>query len=119
MVRMLYCVMREDSVSLKDFRNYFDGEHQKLISEAAQILNATGFQQSLTLMIDQNFAFMVERGTGMPYDGVIELWWNNPGDLEKIMATEEVQAKAEDLFRQANRYIDMSRSKLFFTEQPK
>ncbi len=77
MVRMVYCAMRKEAVSLREFRGYFDGEHKELVCDLARALQAVDFRQSLTLMIEENFAVMVERGTGMPYDGVIELWWDN------------------------------------------
>lgn len=119
MIRMLYCIMRRDGIPLKDFRAYFEGEHRDLACEAARHLNATEFTQSLTLMVERNFTFMVRRGTEMPYDGVIELWWENAAELERMLDSEETQIWAEDLFRQADTYIDFSRSRIFFTEQPK
>ncbi len=118
MVRMVYCAMRKEAVSLREFRGYFDGEHKELVCDLARALQAVDFRQSLTLMIEENFAVMVERGTGMPYDGVIELWWDNSADLEQAMSTEEAQLKAENLFRQADQFIDFAKSRIFFTEQP-
>ncbi len=119
MVRMMYCIMRRDDVSLQDFRNYFEGEHRDLICQAAKELNASDFTQSLTLMVERNFTVMVRRGTEMPYDAVIEMWWENAAELDKTMETEEAQEKAGTFFSQASEYIDLSKSRMFFTEQPK
>lgn len=119
MVRMIYCVMRRDEIPLNEFRDFFEGEHRELFHEAAEKLNAIDFKQSLTLMIERNFTVMVRRGTEMPYDGVIELWWKNAAELEKKMETEESQNWAEMLFKKSERYIDLSKSRMFFTEQPK
>lgn len=119
MVRMIYCIMRRDDVSLRDFRNYFEGEHRELICQAAKELKAIDFTQSLTLMVERNFTVMVRRGTEMPYDGVIEMWWENAAELEKVSETEESQKRAEDFFSQASKFIDLSKSRMFFTEEPK
>ena len=119
MVRMMYCIMRRDDVSLQDFRKYFEGEHRDLICQAAKELNAKEFTQSLTLMVERNFTVMVRRGTEMPYDAVIEMWWENASELDKVMETEEAQERAGAFFEQAGAYIDFSRSRMFFNEQPK
>ena len=119
MVRMIYCVMRREGVTLQDFRDYFNGEHKDLVCEVARELKATEFKQSLTLMVERNFTVMVRRGTEMPYDGVIELWWDNAAELEETMKSEEAQTKAEIFFSQSSPYIDLTRSQIFFTEQPK
>ena len=119
MVRMIYCVMRRDDVSLQDFRKYFEGEHRDLVCQAAEELKATQFTQSLTLMVERNFMVMVRRGTEMPYDAVIEMWWDNATDLDTILETDEAQKKAEEFFGQASKYIDLTKSRMFFTEQPK
>ena len=119
MVRMVYCVTRLEGVSLQDFRNYFDGEHKNLICQAAKELNAIEFKQSLTLLVERNFKLMVRRGTERPYDAVIELAWENAAEIEKIFETEEAQQRAERFFSQASEFIDLSKSRIFFTEQPR
>ena len=119
MVRMIYCIMRKEGVSMQDFRDFFNGEHQEAVCTIAKDLKCKEFKQSLTLMVERNFTLMVRRGTEMPYDGVIELWWDNAADLEEVMETEEIQQKAEDFFVRSSHYIDMSKSRAFFTEQPK
>lgn len=119
MIRMIYCVMRKEGVSLQDFRDYFDGEHQEQVCKVAKELKAVDFKQSLTLMVERNFTVMVRRGTEMPYDGVIEMWWDNAVELEKTMETDEAQSKAESFFARENQYFDLSHSRIFFTEQPK
>jgi hypothetical protein len=111
--------MRREDVSLQDFRNYFEGKHRELTCQAAEELNATEFTQSLTLMVERNFMVMVRRGTEMPYDGVIEMWWENAADFDKVAETEEAQKKADAFFSQASEFFDLSKSRMFFTEQPK
>ena len=119
MVRMIYCVMRKEGVSLQDFRNYFDGEHKELVCELAKELKATEFSQSLTLMVERNFTMMIRRGTEMPYDGVIEMWWDNATGFEKISENAETQRKTDNFFNQASQYVDLTKSRMCFTEQPK
>jgi hypothetical protein len=70
-------------------------------------------------MVERNFTVMVRRGTEMPYDGVIEMWWDNAAELEKTMETNDAQNRAEDFFNQSNEYTDLKRSRIFFTEQLK
>jgi hypothetical protein len=119
MIRMIYCVMRREGVSLQDFRNYFDAEHKEMVCELARELNATDFNQSLTLMVERNFTMMVRRGTEMPYDGVIEIWWNNASEFDKITVAEGIQSKVDSVFNKASQYVDLTKSRIFFTEQPK
>lgn len=119
MIRMIYLVTRREGVSIQTFRNYFEGEHKELICQAAKDLNAIEFKQSLTLLVDRNFTLMVRRGTDRPYDGVIELAWENAAEIEKVFETDEAQKRVEGFFSQASEYIDLSKSKMFFTEQPR
>jgi len=119
MVRMVFCVMRREEVSLQHFRNFFNGEHQEMICQIAKDLGAVKFSQCLTLMVERNFMVMVQRGTEMPYDGVIELWWNNAAEFDKIMESASAKEKTERFFQRASQFIDLSKSRIFFTEQPR
>lgn len=118
MVRMIYCVMSREDISLQDFREFFNGDHKLLMSVAARELGAVDYKQSLTLQVDRNFTIMYRRGTELPYDGIIEMWWENAAKLEGIMESEEILIQAEEIFSEASQYIDLSRSRIFFTEQP-
>ena len=119
MVRMIYCIMRREDVSLRNFRTFFNGEHKELVCQAAKHLKSVKFSQCLTLMVERNFLVMVRRGTEMPYDAVVELWWENAAEFDRIMETDAALKKTEELFTKSGRYIDFSKSRIFFTEQPR
>lgn len=114
MVRMVYCVMRKEGVSLKIFREYFVTTHRDRICAIAKQLNAKKISQSLSLMVEEGFLLMARRGTAAPYDGMNEIWWDNSRDFAENVDTVQV----EQFFEEEGAYIDLQQSRIFFTEQP-
>lgn len=118
MVRMVYCVMRKEGVSVKDFREYFVTTHRDKICAAARQLKARKFGQSLALMVEEGFLLMARRGTAPPYDGINELWWDSARDFSENVSTVEVEQVLSQFFSDEEAFIDLHQSRLFFTEQP-
>ena len=118
MVRMIYCVMRKEGVSVKDFRDYFVSTHKDKICAVARQLKAKKFSQSLALMVEEGFMLMARRGTASPYDGINEIWWDSSRDFSKNISAAEIDQVLEQFFSGEEAFIDLHRSRLFFTEQP-
>ena len=118
MVRMVYCVMRKEGVSLKDFREYFTTTHRDEVCTIARKLKAKKTSQSLSLMVEEGFTLMARRGTAAPYDGVNEIWWDNAQDFYQNIETGEFQQFADQFFSDEEEFIDLHKSRIFFTEQP-
>lgn len=118
MVRMIYCVMRKEGVSVKNFRDYFVSTHRDKICAVARQLKAKKFSQSLALMVEEGFMLMARRGTASPYDGINEIWWDSARDFSKQVKMNELEQILEQFFAGEEEFIDLHRSRLFFTEQP-
>ena len=118
MVRMIYCVMRKEGVSVKAFRDYFVSTHKDKICAVARQLKAKKFSQSLALMVEEGFMLMARRGTAPPYDGINEIWWDSARDFSKQVNAIEIEQVLEQFFSGEEEFIDLHRSRLFFTEHP-
>lgn len=118
MVRMIYCVMRKDGVSVKAFREYFVSAHKDKICAVAKRLKAKKFSQSLALMVEEGFLLMARRGTAAPYDGINEIWWDSARDFSDNVNAAEIESILEQFFAGEEQFIDLHQSRIFFTEQP-
>jgi hypothetical protein len=59
---------------------------------------------------------MEREGTGKPYDGIIEVWWDSAKELIAINESPEAEVLKDKISEYEDQFIDQSLSKIFFTE---
>ncbi|HEB91793.1 MAG TPA: hypothetical protein ENI85_19615 [Deltaproteobacteria bacterium] len=116
MIRLCYYLRRKPEVSLEDFQDQWLRSHAPLVARHASALRIRRYIQSHTRPEDPvGQALQQTYGVGgEPYDGVAELWWKSPRDLEEATKTPEGQAAARELVEDERRILDFSRSALWF-----
>lgn len=117
MIRLVYCVSRREDASVEDFRRFWGDAHfSDLYNEYSRVFKTTGIKRNLVLKVPMNAIIMDRQGMRKPYDGVIEIWWDSAKELVAANDTPEAVELRRKIAEYEDRFIDKSRSTLFFTE---
>ena len=117
MIRFINCVKKRKDISTEDFRNFWQNDQfDNLVREMANSTNAIRYVKNLTLTVDANVRIMEDRGSGEPFDGVIEYWWSNARDFMDLYETDEFKEVAGRMLAYQRDFIDIEKSSAFFTE---
>lgn len=118
MLKFVYCVRRRPDVAPEAFRKYWLEHHGQLVRQYAQALQAKRYVQSHTLDDPLlNAAAQQPRGTKQAYDGITEVWWENPESLAKALSTPEGQNANRILAEDEGRFCDLPNCSVFFTQE--
>ena len=117
MVKLVFVIRRREELPPEEFHRYWLEEHGPLARGLLESLGARRYVQAHTLGADLNAALAASRGTGEPYDGLAEVWWDSVDDLATAAASEEGQRVNQTLTEDEARFIDFERSSFFLTEE--
>lgn len=117
MIRLVRCLKRRSDVTAEAFRRFWnDAEYLELSEQICNATKAVRITRNLTLQVELNRALMEFHDQDEPYDGVVEIWWQNAQVLTAAIAEQD----ASDIQLRYNAfeddYIDRSASSFFFTE---
>jgi hypothetical protein len=116
MVRLICCISRRSDISIEKFRDFWNSrEYKELFNIVAQASQIKKYSHQLTLQIQINKELMEYHNTKEPFDGIIELWWENAQIFESLDSdkTSEIRKKLSEF---EDQFIDRSASRFFFTE---
>lgn len=116
MIRLNYFLRRLPSLSLEEFQEYWLEKHAGILVKHASALRVRRYVQAHTLPDDPLGKTMQEiYGTsGEPYDGVCQMWWKSQQDLAEAKETPAAQEGSEELLEDERRFVDFSRSSLWY-----
>ena len=118
MIKMVYCITKRKDVKSEDFYRYWLEEHGPLVKSVAKDLNAVRYVQSHTILPSINQLLMESRDKLQePYDGITEVWWNSPEELQEALQSPEGQEAAARLQEDEARFADFSRCRVFMTQE--
>jgi len=116
MIRFIHCMKRRPEITIAEFREYWNSqEFIDLTNQMADIVGPVSMIKNLTFNIEVNNELMQERGAEEPYDGILELWFENASDLQSLN-TGEAEALRAEMARFQEKFVDFLASKRFFTE---
>jgi uncharacterized protein (TIGR02118 family) len=114
MIKLTFCLHRLPSLSREAFQEYWFDKHAPLVAKHRDALRIQRYVQLHSITADLNEAIRASRGAPEMYDGVAQLWWNNMDDVVTAMSSPEGQAAGLALLEDERKFIDLSRSPLFF-----
>jgi len=117
MIKLTFCMHRQAHLSREEFQAYWRDKHGPLVQQHATALGVCRYVQVHTLSDSLNDAMRSARGTGDPYDGVAELWWDDRATLDRAFSTPEGRAASKALMEDEARFIDASRSSVWVGEE--
>lgn len=117
MIKLVYCLRRQAHLSREQFQRYWWETHGPLVREHAAALAIRRYVQVHTLDGPITEALRAGRGTGEPFDGVAELWWESAEDLAAASASPAGQRAIHALLEDERRFIDFARSVVWVGEE--
>jgi len=117
MIRFINCVRRREDISVDEFRRYWNSpEFEQLFERLFKIVQPRGFAKNLTLQVSANERIQQERGSGEPFDGTLEFWWDNAAELLEKYDSPQAQEIRQEMLDYQKQFIDIQRCHAFFTE---
>lgn len=117
MIRFINCIKRRPEMSIEQFRQYWNSnEFVDLINQVVEITGAMRFRKSATLVIEANLQVQQRRGSGEPFDGVLEYWWDKASHLNELFGKPEAKLVMQKMLDYQTQFIDMPHTVAFFTE---
>ena len=114
MIRFIYVLRRLPGMSLEEFQQYWREKHGPLVAGHSSHMGVSRYVQVHTLDDPANQAMRESRGLVEPFDGVAELWWDDAEKAATASATPEGQEAAAELLEDEKKFIDFSRSSIWF-----
>ena len=116
MVKLVFCVRRRPDLDFESFQKRWLEVHGPLVRRLReQLPMMKRYVQSHLIPGDATDAVRAPRGTGEPFDGITEVWFD---DLASIGASgKEAAAAVRQLIEDEAEFIDLAGSVVFLTEE--
>lgn len=119
MLKLVMCVKRLPELTREAFDDHWRDRHAPLVLKHAAVL---GIRKYIQTMPSPNRAAQdaLQKGRGsdpVDFDGCAELWWD---DLDAHLAarqTEQGRQALKELVEDERRFLDLSRSQLWYGEE--
>ena len=117
MIKLVYCLRKRTDVPADEFYTYWRQKHGPLVRSFAEALRARRYVQSHTIDSELNQQLTEGRGMAPAYDGITEVWWDNLEELRAGLGSEAGATAGRALMEDEARFIDVSQSRIFLTEE--
>ena len=112
MIKITFCLTRKSGMTREAFQDYWFNKHAPLVKSVREPLHIARYVQLHAVRIARSGS--LEAAPAI-YDGVAQLWWNSLDDL--MTDTPEAQAAGIALLQDEAKFIDFSKSPLWFGEE--
>lgn len=117
MIKLTFALVRLPSLSREDFQAYWHGTHGPLVTSVREVLGIQRYVQMHSLPDQFSEPVRASRDAPAPYDGVAQLWYESLEALGELMTKPEAQAAARLLLEDERKFIDHSRSPLWWGQE--
>ena len=117
MIKLTFCLTRLPTLSREAFQDYWFNVHAPLVASVAETLMIRRYVQMHSLPAAANAPVRASRDAPPEYDGVAELWYDSLDALIANGQRPEVRAAAALLLEDERRFIDLSKSPLWWGEE--
>jgi len=106
MIKVVFCLRRRADLSPEEFQRYWREVHGPLVRQHQAALRIEKYVQIHTDRGPLTQRLGAFRGSGAPFDGVAEIWYESREALEAIGRTAEGRAASRELLEDERRFID-------------
>jgi uncharacterized protein (TIGR02118 family) len=118
MIKLVFCVTKRADMPQAEFHDYWLNQHGPLVRSRAADLNIKRYVQSHVTLPDVGQGIASARGMKKQgFDGIAELWWEDPDSLQAALGTDAGQAASALLAEDELNFIDMEKSTIFLSEE--
>lgn len=119
MLKLIMCVKRLPELTREDFDDHWHNRHASLIRRHAAILGIRKYIQNTPLANPiAQCALQQGRGTEpVGFDGCAEVWWDNLATHLAARKTADGRQALQELIEDERRFVDLSRSQLWYCEE--
>lgn len=117
MIKLTFCLVRLPHLSREAFQRYWFETHGPLVASVAETLQIRRYVQLHSLGPEASAPLRASREGPEDYDGVAELWFDSLEALAANGQRPEARAAAALLLEDERRFIDLSRSPLWWGEE--
>lgn len=116
-VKCTYLLARRAGLTAEACHQTWLRDHGPLVASFARDLHMARYIQSHTIAPEVNKGFVAGRGLAEPLDGITEVWMRSMTDGDAGGATETGRRAGPALVEDERRFVDMGRSRCFFTRE--
>jgi hypothetical protein len=116
MIKLVFCLRKRADLSVIEFRKRWQ-DHQIFTRALAKAMRAIRITHSLTLVIEENEEMQLTRGTAEPFDGLIEVWWEDSSAINASLQDKQIHEMLMRTRADQNNLMDRSRSMVFFASE--
>ena len=117
MIKLTFCLHRLPGLTRAEFQRYWFEAHAPLVARHRATLRMRRYVQVHSATANMNDVIRAARNAPEMYDGVAELWWDSFEELRAGSQSPEGQAAGLALLEDERKFIDLTRSPLFFGEE--
>jgi uncharacterized protein (TIGR02118 family) len=116
MIKLVFCCRRRPELTREEFQRYWLDEHGPLVRSLREALpQMRRYVPSHTVGDAVNDGIRASRGSGEPYDGITEVWFD---DLASMGSSAEAGVAAgRRLLEDESTFLDFPRCSVFVTEE--
>ncbi|MEW1737895.1 EthD domain-containing protein [Nocardia beijingensis] len=116
-IKMVGALWRRPDLTPAQFYDYWLNHHGPYATEQIKILGGYRYVQTHTLDSPINSALAAMHGTGLPYDGLVEVWFPSVQALITAMATPQGVLANQKLVDDEKNFMDAARCSLFLATE--
>jgi len=117
MIKLTFCLVRLPHLSRDEFQRYWFNNHAPLVASVKDTLRIRRYVQLHSLPAEASAGIRASRQGPADYDGVAELWFDSLDAVAANGARPEAQTAAALLLADERRFIDLSKSPLWWGEE--
>ncbi len=91
MIKLFYCLSKRPDVTAEFFHKYWLEKHGPLVRSFAGATRVKKYIQNHTIQPEINEAMRKTRGLPPPYDGIVEVWYENLEVLKESLKSPAAQ----------------------------
>ena len=118
MLKVVICMKRKPGMTRAEFLRYWKEDHAKVVAECAGPMGIRRNVHNHTITTPDDERIRRGRGAEMDdYDGVAESWFDSYDARVAAISSDEGRRAARRLAEDEARFIDYSRSRIFFVDE--
>ena len=117
MIKLTFALVRLPHLTREAFQRYWLETHAPLVASVKDTLRIRRYVQLHSLPVEVSESLRVARGGPEGFDGVAQLWWDSFEDMAAGANDPAVAAAGRLLLEDERRFIDLTRSPLWWGEE--